>query len=244
MNSGNQHTLSVAFSLMKSSATSLIDFSIGLKLRKAASSGSSTAKADGLVQLSLSIAKPAGGSIPLAWSLNKTVGVDLYMSTDNKLDQNDILIKRARIENRARSVHYRLTEENETRFIGLSRLDQRFTSIVFGASPSNDCDRPDHGHRINILSKKDSGLKRYLDLSYASGDTQFAPGSYYLIAKVDPDNVFAESNENNNQDSVLVSAPNTDPVIDWISCALNSVQAEGMAGLNYPARSAHGESWA
>jgi hypothetical protein len=32
-------------------------------------------------------------------------------------------------ENRAESVHFCLTEENETRFFELSRLDQRFPSI-------------------------------------------------------------------------------------------------------------------
>jgi hypothetical protein len=52
-----------------------------------------------------------------------------------------------------------------------------------------------------------------------------APGSYYLLAEVDPSNTIAESNEDNNLTSMHISADNSDVVLDWNATALNAIQA-------------------
>jgi CARDB/PAP2 superfamily len=51
-----------------------------------------------------------------------------------------------------------------------------------------------------------------------------APGDYYLIAKVDPNNAVAEVNESNNQASEVFSVAGTDAVISWNAIALNIIQ--------------------
>ena len=42
-------------------------------------------------------------------------------------------------------------------------------------------------------------------------------GAYNLIAKVDPDNDIAESNERNNSSIQFISSDDTDAVLDWNS---------------------------
>jgi hypothetical protein len=74
------------------------------------------------------------------------------------------------------------------------------------------------------------GKSTNLTIDYANNTSAIAPGSYHLIAKVDTENQILESNENNNVASKLVSAPNTDVVLDWQAVALNAIQAEGAAG--------------
>jgi hypothetical protein len=56
--------------------------------------------------------------------------------------------------------------------------------------------------------------------------TGVAPGSYYLLAKIDATNAIAESNERfNNQTAYSVSAPGTDVILDWNATLLNAIQA-------------------
>lgn len=75
-----------------------------------------------------------------------------------------------------------------------------------------------------------------VDLNLASGNSQVvnfqfgaptgvAPGSYYLIARIDTTNVVGESNEANNLAVQHVSAPGTDVVLDWNATLLNAIQA-------------------
>ncbi len=71
-------------------------------------------------------------------------------------------------------------------------------------------------------------------LKYKNLTSAVAPGSYYLVAQVDTSNKILERNENNNLTSQLVSAPQTDIVIDWNAAALNAIQAEGEAGRGIP----------
>lgn len=59
--------------------------------------------------------------------------------------------------------------------------------------------------------------------------TVVAPGSYYLIARIDSYNAIAETNEQNNIVSTHVSAPGTDVVLDWNATLLNAIQADGTA---------------
>lgn len=79
-----------------------------------------------------------------------------------------------------------------------------------------------------------------LNISLGQGQSQFynlafdaptvvAPGSYYLLARVDSGNAIAESNEGNNVISQHVSAPGTDVVLDWNATLLNAIQTVATA---------------
>ncbi len=58
-----------------------------------------------------------------------------------------------------------------------------------------------------------------------------APGAYYLIAEVNPNNTINESNKSNNQAIEFISTDGTDAVIDWNAVALNTIQATGTPTL-------------
>ena len=68
------------------------------------------------------------------------------------------------------------------------------------------------------------------NLDYENLTSTVSPGSYQLLAQIDATNRISERLETNNVASQLVSAPNTDVIIDWQSTALNAIQAEGKAG--------------
>jgi len=68
------------------------------------------------------------------------------------------------------------------------------------------------------------------NLVYKNLTSTVSPGSYQLLAQIDATNRISERLETNNVASQLVSAPNTDVIIDWQSTALNAIQAEGKAG--------------
>ncbi|MCL6436298.1 MAG: phosphatase PAP2 family protein [Leptolyngbyaceae cyanobacterium HOT.MB2.61] len=57
--------------------------------------------------------------------------------------------------------------------------------------------------------------------------TGVAPGSYYLLARIDSNNAIAETNERNNTLNTHVSAPGTDVVLDWNATLLNAIQSAG-----------------
>lgn len=109
------------------------------------------------------------------------VTIKLWLSTDNNIDQNDVLLK------------------------------TQVSRIRLGA-----------GESTNVL------------LNYRNITSAIAPGAYQLVAEIDTNNRIVETNENNNVASKLVSAPNTDIVIDWNAAALNAIQAEGEAGRGIP----------
>jgi hypothetical protein len=75
------------------------------------------------------------------------------------------------------------------------------------------------------------GQSRSFTLNFAGPEFRTAsvvtPGSYYLLAGVDPGNRIAESNEENNLASTHISADGSDVVIDWNATLLNAIQAEG-----------------
>lgn len=58
-----------------------------------------------------------------------------------------------------------------------------------------------------------------------------APGAYYLIAEVDPNNVITEKNESNNQAIQFFSSEESDVVIDWNAITLNIIQNTGTPTL-------------
>lgn len=70
-----------------------------------------------------------------------------------------------------------------------------------------------------------SGESETITLNFASSRLRVpsvvAPGSYHLIAQVDPANTVVESNEENNLASTQVSAEGSDVIINWNAVALN-----------------------
>ena len=58
-----------------------------------------------------------------------------------------------------------------------------------------------------------------------------APGSYYLLAQVEPSKSIDEINKTNNLASTHISTKGSDAVIDWNATLLNAIQASGQGGL-------------
>lgn len=67
------------------------------------------------------------------------------------------------------------------------------------------------------------GQSQYFDFSFGA-PTVVAPGSYYLLARIDANQGIVESNENNNLITQHISAPGTDVVLDWNATLLNAIQ--------------------
>ena len=69
-----------------------------------------------------------------------------------------------------------------------------------------------------------------VNLDFSASDLRtpsvIAPGAYYLIAEVDPNNTIAEDN-NNDLASQFISTNGSNVVQDWNSVFLNAVQASG-----------------
>jgi hypothetical protein len=76
------------------------------------------------------------------------------------------------------------------------------------------------------------GKSRTFTLNFA--DAKFrtpsvvSPGAYYLLAEVDPNNTITEIDKTNNINSVFVSTPGTDVVLDWNSTLFNAIQANNI----------------
>lgn len=85
------------------------------------------------------------------------------------------------------------------------------------------------------------GESQTVDLDFTSSDLRtasvVAPGAYFLIAEVDPNNVISESNEDNNvaqgDNSQFISTDGTDVVLDWNSVFLNAVQVSGVDSYGF-----------
>jgi hypothetical protein len=59
--------------------------------------------------------------------------------------------------------------------------------------------------------------------------TGIAPGSYYLLGRIDTNQTIIETREDNNLLSQHVSAPGTDVILDWNATLLNAIQASNVA---------------
>lgn len=73
-----------------------------------------------------------------------------------------------------------------------------------------------------------SGQSQLVNFNFGA-PTGVAPGSYYVLARIDSTNTIAEFNEGNNLAVQHVSAPGTDVVLDWNATLLNAIQAIGVA---------------
>jgi hypothetical protein len=125
----------------------------------------------------------------------------------------------------------RLTVSNS----GGGRITAPITIYLYN-STDGDIDSNDGllgSYTFNNLNLR-PGQSTTLNLEYSNLSSIVSPGSYQIIAQVDPLNQIPERRENNNVASQLVSAPGTDVVLDWNSVALNAIQAEGKAGRGVP----------
>jgi len=77
--------------------------------------------------------------------------------------------------------------------------------------------------QVNLRPGKSTNVK----LDYDNITSVGAPGAYNLIAEINQNNTTTQISE-------LVSAPETDVVLDWNATALNAIQAEGKAGRGVP----------
>ena len=145
--------------------------------------------------------------------------VELYASTDRILD-NQFFPTDTAFNNASENARRRALNTNDDIIEGtdigaLQGIDELLGTI----------------DGINLAS----GEEQTFTIDFASDEFRTASvvsaGAYNLIAKVDPDNDIAESNEKNNRATQFISSDGTDAVLDWNSAFLNAVQAEGKAEL-------------
>ena len=77
--------------------------------------------------------------------------------------------------------------------------------------------------QVNLRPGQSTNVK----LDYDNITSVGAPAAYNLIAEINQNNTTTQISE-------LVSAPETDVVLDWNATALNAIQAEGKAGRGVP----------
>ncbi|MEM7592498.1 MAG: CARDB domain-containing protein [Cyanobacteria bacterium P01_A01_bin.83] len=86
------------------------------------------------------------------------------------------------------------------------------------------------------------GESETVNLDFSSSDLRtpsvIAPGAYYLISEIDPNNSIRESNNGNNRASQFISTDGSNVVQDWNSVFLNAVQASGADSYGFSSPSA------
>ena len=75
------------------------------------------------------------------------------------------------------------------------------------------------------LNTLEAGESATFTIDYANNKSFVPPGSQFLIARINEESVGEEQDANllNNSDFELVSAPNTDVVLDWMATGMNVV---------------------
>jgi hypothetical protein len=117
----------------------------------------------------------------------------------------------------------------EVQIFNRSAGDNRPVTVQLYASTDRNYDSNDEllARQTFVLPTVANGSTRTtLNFGLPTG---IAPGSYYLIARIDSDQVVAETNETNNILSAHVSAPGTNAVLDWDATLLNAIQQDGTA---------------
>ena len=88
------------------------------------------------------------------------------------------------------------------------------------------------------------GESTTVNLDFSSSDLRtpsvVAPGAYFLISEVDPNNTISENDDGNNQSSQFVSTDGSNVVQDWNSVFLNAVQASGADSYGFGSPDASG----
>lgn len=132
-------------------------------------------------------------------------------------------------------VNVSVTNQGTARFKGTLDINlYASTDPVLDNSPLNTLDEPLQGkdELLGTLELEKVNLKqgqsKTFTLDFASPEFRTAsvvsPGSYYLMAGVDPNNTISESNETNNLASTHISTDGSDVVIDWNATLLNAIQ--------------------
>ena len=137
-------------------------------------------------------------------SFTGSTDLALYASTDSDLEKNDLNIN----------------EEGS-----LDILDGQ-DEVLTGQS---------NGDNVGTITIDDLNLapgeSTTVNLDFSASDLRtpsvIAPGAYYLISEVDPNNTISENDNGNNQSSQFVSTDGSNVVQDWNSVFLNAVQASG-----------------
>ena len=137
-------------------------------------------------------------------SFTGSTDLALYASTDSDLEKNDLNIN----------------EEGS-----LDILDGQ-DEVLTGQS---------NGDNVGTITIDDLNLapgeSTTVNVDFSASDLRtpsvIAPGAYYLISEVDPNNTISENNDDNNQSSQFISTDGSNVVQDWNSVFLNAVQASG-----------------
>ena len=82
--------------------------------------------------------------------------------------------------------------------------------------------------RRQVRLEANSG--KVLQLDFSTADLAVAEGSYNLIARIESPTGVVDSNLANNESVALVNSRGSDPVLVWISTALNAIQSAGSNG--------------
>lgn len=125
-------------------------------------------------------------------------------------------------------VTVKLTNEGSARVTGP-------VTVKLYISTDETIDRAPDGKLVNdalLISTVEEvnlrpGQSTTVKLDYANMTSVGAPGAYNLIAEINQNNT-------TKQISKLVSATQSDVVLDWNATALNAIQAEGKAGRGVP----------
>ncbi|HEY9769669.1 MAG TPA: CARDB domain-containing protein [Coleofasciculaceae cyanobacterium] len=141
----------------------------------------------------------------------------LYASTNSKLEKKDLNI-------------------NEKG--SLDKLDGQ-DEVLTGQS-SNDTIGTITVDDLNLAP----GESATVNLDFSSSDLRtpsvVAPGAYYLISEVDPNNTIPESKDGNNKAKQFISTDGSNVVQDWNSVFLNAVQASGADSYGFTSPDASG----
>ena len=82
--------------------------------------------------------------------------------------------------------------------------------------------------RRQVRLEANSG--KVLKFDFSTADLAVAEGSYNLIARIESPTGVVDSNLANNESVALVNSRGSDPVLVWISTALNAIQSAGSNG--------------
>ena len=142
----------------------------------------------------------------------------LYASTNRRLEKRDLNINETGSLDILEGQDEILTGQSDTNTIGAIAIDG-----------------------LNLAP----GESTTVNLDFSAPDLRtpsvIAPGAYYLIAEVDPNDKINESNNDNNLAKQFISTDGTNVVQDWNSVFLNAVQASGADSYGFSSPNVNSE---
>ncbi|MEM8778700.1 MAG: hypothetical protein AAGF26_07495 [Cyanobacteria bacterium P01_G01_bin.49] len=143
-------------------------------------------------------------------TFNGSADLALYASIDSRLEKNDLNIDEEGFLDILDGQDEVLTGESTSDTIG--------TITIEG---------------LNLAP----GQSETVTLDFSSPDLRtasvVAPGAYFLIAEVDPNNIISENGNDNNTSSQFISTDGSNVVQDWNSVYLSAIQASGADAYGY-----------